>query len=289
MIPAFVNPHSGNAAVAADAIAADPRFALQVVAPDRLLAGIREQIDKGATRILVGGGDGTLASAAGLLVPADVELAVVPAGTLNHFARSVGLTGDLHQALEIAAGSTLRTVDVGSVNGRIFLNTSVVGAYVPMVELRSKLQPWLGYHLSGTLSALTLLLRHPHFSLELQVEGARRHYRTPLVFIGVGEREFSFPNFGERTAFDRHVLHTIVVRGGSRARVLALALAALLNGLQRTARTPHLEAFSVEHLELDIPEDEVHLALDGEILRMRAPLRYSLLPHALRVAAAPSA
>lgn len=289
MIPAFVNPHSGNAAAAADAIAADPRFALQVLPPDRLLAGIRAQIGQGAPRVLVGGGDGTLASAAGLLVPAAVELAIVPAGTLNHFARSVGLTGDLRQALEIAAGSTSRTVDVGSVNGRLFLNTSVVGAYVAMVELRDQLQPRLGYHLSGILSALALLVRHPHLSLELQVEHARRRYRTPLVFIGVGEREFRFPNFGERTASDRPVLHTIVVRGSGRTRVLALALATLINGLHRTARTPHLDAFFVEHLELDIPGHEVHLALDGEIHRMHAPLEYSLLPHALRVAAVPPA
>ena len=283
-VPAFLNPAAGAATAAARVLAADARFVLRRVAGAHLADEIRRQLRGGARRILVAGGDGTLATAAGALLHSSAELALLPAGTLNHFAGSLGVPAGLHEALEVAAGSATRRVDVGMVNGHPFLNTSSLGAYVALVRRRERLRPRLGYRLSAAVAAAAVLLRLPGFSLSLEVDGREETYRTPLLFVGVGERDLALPGFGRRVG-GGGVLHVVVVPGGGRARLLALAMATAASGIGRVARTPHVDSFLVRRCRVDLPRRAAHVALDGELVALRSPLRYRILPGALTVVA----
>lgn len=138
VIPAFVNRTAGSAETAAEALATDNRFALREVEAGALHETIRAEIDRDARRIVIAGGHGSISTAAGAAVGKAVELAIVPGGTLNHIAKNLGIPTDLKEALETAAGRSTRTVDVGLVNDRIFLNTSSVGAYVRYVRTRER-------------------------------------------------------------------------------------------------------------------------------------------------------
>lgn len=283
-IPAFANPNSGRGTAAAEAIAGDARFALQDVG-EGLEAAIRAAIDGGARRILVAGGDGTIASAAAVVCDSGVELAVMAAGTLNHFARDHGIPLDAAEALELAATGTARGVDLGFVNDRPFLNTSSVGAYVGFVRTRERLERWMGYRLASFLGGVRVMARLRGFNVQVAVEGTVRSYRTALVFIGVGERETRIPTFGGRVEGGRAGLHVIAVRGKAVARLVALGLEAMARGLEVVRRKPELDAFLVDECTIVMPKRLSWLAIDGEILRIPAPFRYRLTRGALHVVA----
>lgn len=283
VIPCFLNPQSGTAERAASAIEEDERFELRPCEPEELPEMLRAEIEGAAPRVVVAGGDGTIAAAANELIDASVELALLPAGTLNHFATKLGIPEDLKAALEIAAGTATRKVDVGTINDRVLLNTSSVGMYVSFVRLRDYLEQWLGYHLATLASALRVMAHLPTTTVHLDVEEERRSLRTPLAFVGIGERELQFPRLGDRVEGGESKLHVFVVEGKTRGRLLALGFVAAAFGLERAARGPGMERFLVEECTMELPWERAMVAVDGELLPFETPLRYRIRRDALRV------
>ena len=265
------------------ALEADQRFTVVPAEPARLAEDIGRAVAAGAPRVLVAGGDGTLRTAAGALAGAQTEMAVVPAGTLNHFAKRHEIPTGAGEALAVAAGGGVATTDVGYVNDQIFLNTSSVGAYVTFVRTRERLERRLGYWLASIVAALRILAGLRTFLVELEVDGRRAVYRTPLVFFAVGERELKLPTLGGPSASGRRGLHVLIVRGQTRARLAVLAFAAAARGTRSISRTPHLDSFLVERCRIDMPRPRGRVATDGEILLLTAPLEYRLARDALRV------
>jgi diacylglycerol kinase family enzyme len=286
-IPAIVNVASGTADEAREALAASGAFDVHEVEPDRVGSTVRELVDGGARRVLVAGGDGTIASAAATLIDRPAELAILPGGTLNHFARDLGISTAAEEAVVIASGDSIRSINVGVVNGRVFLNTSSVGVYVRFVRVREFLEPRFGYRIASALAALRILFTLRLMALELEVDGETRIYRTPLVFIGVGERELQLPALGHRMPKGVRGLHVMVVRGRSRARLLAMALAAVARGVDGAASTPHFESFIVDRCRIDLASVRTVVAVDGELVDMTTPLEYELKRDALQVVCLP--
>lgn len=285
-IPAIVNVASGTAEEARAVLDASDAFEVHAVEPEQIGRTIKEVVDEGATRILVSGGDGTIATAAAELLKSKAELAILPGGTLNHFARDLGVSTEAAEALRLAVEGSCRGVDIGFVNGHVFLNTSSVGAYVRFVRIRERLEKRFGYRIASTLAAFRILFQLRSFAVELEVEGQPRIYRTPLVFIGVGERELQLPSLGSRVADGRRGLHVMVVRGRSRARLLALALAAVARGVSAVAKTPELDSFLVERCRVTLRRPTA-VAIDGELVAMHETLDYELRRDALHVVCPP--
>ncbi|MEO7009675.1 MAG: diacylglycerol kinase family protein, partial [Caldimonas sp.] len=94
--------------------------------------------------IVAGGGDGTISSVGAALVDSAIALGVLPLGTLNHFARDAGVSLDLERAVDAIVNGRPTPVDVGEVNGRIFLNNSSLGLYPDIVRDRERQQKRLG-------------------------------------------------------------------------------------------------------------------------------------------------
>ena len=282
-ILALVNAKSGTAEKAKAALAEAGAFEVRVVEPEKLADAIAGAVADGRRRIVVAGGDGSIGTAARALVGTGVELGIVPGGTLNHFARDLGIPADLPSACEIAADDTITAcADVGYVNGRLFLNTSSVGAYVKLVRTRERLERRLGYRLASAAAGVRVFAGIPSFHIELEVEGVACRYRTPLVFVGVGERELRLPTLGKRVPGGRRGLHVMVVRGRTRAGLLALGFAAVARGVRYAARTPKLDSFIVERCRVMLRR-RGPVAIDGEIAQLDTPLEYTLAPNALKV------
>jgi diacylglycerol kinase family enzyme len=280
-IPAFVNPQAGNADAARAALNAVGGFDIREVPPDTLAAKVGESIQQGARRVLVAGGDGSLASAATSLAGTGAELAILPCGTLNHLAKDVGIPLDLEAAARVARDGDTIPLDAATLNDRLFLNTSSVGAYVTFVRARERLERRFGYHIASFIAGVRLLFALPTFRVKLQVEGVAREYLTPLVFIGVGERELKLPALGARVPYGSSGLHVMVIRQRSGARTLALAFAAAARGVEAVARTPALDSFLVESCRI---EPRTHRAsVDGELVKVEPPLEYRHLAGCLRV------
>jgi len=200
---------------------------------------------------------------------------------LNHLARDLSLPLNLEEAAQVAKTGRSVAVDAAVVNDRIFLNTSSVGAYVSFVRARERLERRLGYHIGSLVAGVQLLVHMPTFRVTLEVEQVTREYITPLVFIGVGERELRLPTLGSRVADGKTGLHVMVVRRRSGARTVALGLAAAARGVEAVSRTPALDAFLVDSCRIDRHARSV--SIDGEIVQMRPPLRYRHVPGHLRV------
>jgi diacylglycerol kinase family enzyme len=281
LIPAFVNPQAGNAAAAHDALRAAGGFDVLEVGPGSLADHVRAAVAGGARRVLVAGGDGSVASASSALIGSDAELAILPCGTLNHLAKDLSLPLDIGEAAHAARSGHAIPVDAASVNDRIFVNTSSVGAYVTFVRARERLENALGYHLASFIAAARLFVRLPLFRVTVMADDVARDYLTPLVFVGVGERELKLPTLGSRIAGGRTGLHVMVVRRRSGARALALGLAAAARGVRAVAATPAMDAFLVDSLRIE-PHTQV-VSLDGELVRVAPVLEYKHLPGALRV------
>jgi diacylglycerol kinase family enzyme len=285
-IPAIVNVASGTADEARKVLEEVDGFEVHAVEPEAIASTIKKVVGDGATRVLVSGGDGTIATAAAALLDAPAELAILPGGTLNHFARDLGVSTDAAEALALAANGGCRDVDLGVVNGHVFLNTSSVGAYVRFVRIRERLEKHLPYRLASALAALRILFQLRTFAVELEVHGEPRIYRTPLLFIGVGERELQVPTLGSRVSDGQRGLHVMVVRSRTRARLLAIALAAVSRGVDAVARTPQLDSFLVERCRVKLRRPTA-VAIDGELVAMHDTLEYELRRDALHVVCPP--
>lgn len=287
-IPAIVNIASGSAEQAREALETAGTFDVRLVEPTEIASTVKQVVRDGATRVLVAGGDGTIATAAAALVETPAELAVLPGGTLNHFARSLGISTVAAEALLLASQPVCRGVDVGMVNGRIFLNTSSVGAYVRFVKVREALEPRFGYRVASALAAFRLLFTLRLAAVELEVDGQKEIYRTALVFIGVGERELQLPQLGNRVHNGKRGLHVMVVSGRSRARLLALALAAVARGVKAASHMPQFESFIVDRCTITVNKPRTVVAVDGELATLTSPFEYELRRDALTVVCPPA-
>ena len=282
-IPAFVNPKSGNFEGARTALEQSGSFDIREVDPKKLHDDIKDAIEAGATRVLVAGGDGSIRTGARAIRGSACELAVLPAGTLNHFAKDHGIPVDLLEAAKAAGGEVTIAIDAGSVGDTIFLNTSSIGAYVTFMRVRERLEKLLGYRLASLVAAIRTFVIMPTIAVELEVNGEAAIYRTPLVFIGVGERELQLPELGRRVENGQRGLHVIIVRGRRKARLLAVAMSAVSRGVKSAARAPELDSFIVERCTITMRRRVVYVALDGEEEIMTSPLEYRLERDILRV------
>ena len=284
-LPAFVNAKSGSAEDAKEVLQRDARVNLHETEPKKLAEAVSRAIAAGANRVIVAGGDGSLAAAAGAVAKAKAEMGVVPGGTMNHFAKRIHLPEKPEEALEVAATAAAIPLDVGYLNDRLFLNTSSIGAYVTFVQVREKWEKRVGHWIASLIAAVRLLWTLDTVRVSIEVDGEEKHYDTPLVFIGVGERELKLPKLGGPVENGERGLHVLIVRGRTRARIVALAFVAAARGLGYLSRTPHIDAFLVDSCTIEA-HGERAVAVDGEIIAMDATLEYRLARDELLVAGA---
>ncbi|WP_086560739.1 diacylglycerol/lipid kinase family protein [Streptomyces africanus] len=245
-------------------------------------ADVPAELDKAATRarvLGVCGGDGTVNAAARVALRARLPLAVLPGGTLNHFAYDLGIEDVRDLARALRAGDAVR-VDVGryACGGKhgVFLNTCSVGVYPELVRERERWSPRIGGWPAGVLAALRVLRadRHP---LETEVQG--RAHPLWLLFAGNGTYHRMGLAPGRRRDLADGQLDVRVVHGGRRpaVRLVAAALAGPLT------RSPVHAAVQVGRLQLDHVAPGTLLAYDGEVTEVEGRVILEKLPEALTV------
>lgn len=241
--------------------------------------------DAAATRppaVVAAGGDGTINAVASAIVGTGIPLGVLPLGTLNHFAKDLGIPLDVTEAARIIAGGHVTEVDVGSVNGHIFLNNSSLGLYPSIVRNRESQQRRLG---RGKWPALlwatwTVLRRRPFLNVALCLDDVKRQCRTSFVFIGNNEYTMEGFNIGARERVDQGCLSVYMSQRRSRHRLLMLAIRALFGRLYQTR---DFEAITAQSLTVESRHRRLHVATDGEVNLLDTPLEYGIRARALRV------
>jgi diacylglycerol kinase family enzyme len=284
-IPALLNPASGSAARALDVLQVDSRFQVRALDAQHLADAVRVEALTGTRRMLVCGGDGTLAAALAAAAGTALEIAVLPGGTLNHFARDIGLPhNDPAAALNIAVNGPARAVALGYVNGHAILNTSSVGFYVDFVRERERLEHRLSYPLASVAAAISSWRNAQPLVIDLvTADGKQRRVETPLFFVGIQERVLEGGMLGRRRPNGARALHVLVVKEHTPLRFHALVLRAILRGLHGLLSPREVATTLTSSLMVTLPLAQVEIAIDGELVPLTSPLRYEIVPAAVKV------
>ena len=232
--------------------------------------------------IVAGGGDGTINAVASTLVGTNRALGVLPLGTLNHFAKDLNIPLDLEGAARNIMAGHIKSVDVGEVNGRIFLNNSSLGLYPSIVRRREKQQERLGRGKWPAFlwAAVSVLRRYPFLAVRLSTEEHKMVRRTPFVFIGNNEYEMENFNVGARSCLDAGKLSLYVAHRTGRLGLLRFAWRAFFGGLRNDK---DFDAMCCAQVWIETRRRRLHVATDGEVTIMETPLHYRVRPGALRV------
>ena len=232
--------------------------------------------------VIAAGGDGTVSAVASRLVGTGIPMGVLPLGTLNHFARDLGIPAELDAAIGVIAKGHAAAVDAGEVNGRIFINNSSLGLYPDIVLDRERQRRRLGRGKWRALfsASVNAARRYPVLSLKIDLNGTSYERRSAFVFVGNNEYTMEGFEIGERAVLDAGKLSLYVTQRTGRFGLLRLAVRALLRRLRQARDFDMLTARS---LVVSTPHSHVRVATDGEVTRMATPLHYRIHPGALRV------
>jgi diacylglycerol kinase (ATP) len=228
--------------------------------------------------VIVGGGDGTLHAAAPALLEIGLTLGILPLGTANDLARTLGIGPDPVAAAHVIAAGHTRAVDLGEVNGHLFWNVASIGL---SVELASELtaetkRRWgrLGY----AIAALRVLRRMRPFTAEIKHDGRIERLRTVQVAVGNGRHYGSGMTVEEAAQPDDSLLdvYSLGIRHWWQLLALFPAMRSGRHGAWREVRS-----FATTELLVRTRRPK-RVNADGEIVT-RTPARFRVRPRAVRV------
>lgn len=279
------NPHSGsavdaaalrwaleNATISADVVDTPngPEFVEEI---DRL-AGSYDVI-------AAAGGDGTVSSVAAAVARARKTLAVIPAGTANHFARDAGIPTELAAAVALLRTGRPGAVDVGIVNDRLFLNNVSLGSYPRMVDERTALERrGRSRRVAAIVASARTWWRLRSVIATITIDGRDLIRRSPFIVVGNGGYVLSGFALTRRHQISDCQLSLYVAPRAGRLGALSLPLRALFGTLDRYEQ---FETISATKITIALSQRRVLAAIDGEVCELESPLRFAVKPGALQV------
>jgi diacylglycerol kinase family enzyme len=263
-----------------------PGVRVETVPVEGFREGIRRVADAGAAVIGIAGGDGSMHAAAGVLAGTSITLLPVPTGTLNLFARRVGITS-VEDAGSALRDGRVRILPVGMVGDRVFLNTLTFGEYSRIVRLRESYRRVLGKWPAAAVAFAIAFVSLRRFDVTLTVQEGAFTRRTPFVWVGVGWG--SFPRVHEALERRSHPDLEVAVLQSDTA-LAGLGFLARLGAHMVRGRGPirdsALEILHTRDLGLD-SRHRIDATADGEVFRVVPPVTVSVRDDALRVLLGP--
>jgi len=244
-------------------------------------------LDAGSRVIVAGGGDGTVSTIAALVAGTDAVLGVLPLGTLNHFAKDLGIPTGIPDAVRTIAAGHVLTTDMGEANGRRFINNVSVGLYPSVVSEREKRRKsgrrkWIAL----ALASLQVWREYRRVRVAIRTGNKNRVMRTPFVFVGNNEYRLDGISFGARNTLSRGYLHICAAPEMTRMEVVGVLMSSLAGRLHRFE---HFESFCATELSIHARRQHLAVSVDGELAVFTTPIRFRTLRAALRVLAPPPA
>jgi diacylglycerol kinase family enzyme len=253
---------------------------LHVASGDEAIATIKRAA-KETEAIVVGGGDGTISAAAAIAAEAGVALGVLPLGTMNFFARSLGIPAEMKAAATALASGEVRAVDIASVNGRSFIHTLALGLHPTMVEEREKIE--YGSRIGkmiGSARAFLRVIRHPRrFFVSIENDGATIEQRTAGVVISNNPLGKGHLPYADK--LDGGVLGVYVTTARGLLQLARVTAAAAFGA---AADSPLVAYVSTPTAKVRLGRHEsVPTTLDGELVRLQGPLEVKIVAGGLKV------
>jgi diacylglycerol kinase family enzyme len=235
--------------------------------------------------VIVGGGDGTVSSMAAALCDTGIALGVLPLGTMNLFARSLGMPLDLEKALDALATAEVRKVDMGEVNGRLFTHHVSMGLQPRLVAMREKANygSRAGKILATFRALLTVMMRPPRLMVRVTLEGSAFDLTTPALVVS--NNLFGPDHLPYADTLDQGVLGIYICTSHRPADVAQVTIEALLGHWYAGDRVKTLSAKSMTVERRSRRRRRIVATVDGELVTLEGAIEMKIRPGCLTVLA----
>jgi diacylglycerol kinase family enzyme len=262
----------------------EPRFIEQ--REGDLTRRIEIACQSGAPIVVIAGGDGSVACAAQIAAERGVALAILPFGTMNLLAKDLGLPiDDLDGAVRVIADGRIRAIDVGEVNGHVFLCASMLGLPARMARYREagrgqRNRPQLWFRFARALLRSLARRRARRFSLRFDREELT--LKASALTIVVNTFDGASGRLFARARLDGGALGVYITQRLRLRDAIRLAVRAVLGGLRTD---PAFEERTTRTVSVAVRGKTIRVMNDGETMLLKPPLSYRIRPGALRVVA----
>lgn len=246
------------------------------------LPDILEKVsNKNYETLIAAGGDGTVSSVAEKAVNLHKTMGIIPAGTLNHFAKDAGIPLNTDEALRTILGGSTILIDTASVNDHIFLNNSSIGLYPKVVKRREQQMKLGGRKWPAMIKATMAVLKSiPKINVTIEADDSTVKCKTPFVFIGNNDYKFDFFNLGRREGLEDGLLSIYYPKYEGRISYLRLILKTLMGKLDQEA---NFRIIHNEEIIIYSNKKKLEVSIDGEVFKLKTPLHYKIKPKSLRI------
>jgi diacylglycerol kinase family enzyme len=237
---------------------------------------------EGVEALIAGGGDGTISAAADIAWRSGLALGIVPAGTMNLFARSLKLPLDIWQVLDVLADAKVQHVDIASANGKSFVHQFSAGLHARMVRYRNSMNfgSRLGKMRASTRAAIGVMFNPPEFEVEFNAEGKAGLRKVSA--ISVSNNEFGSDPLMYAPDLTGGHLGFYTADPLKPAGVAQLVLDILRGRLKENAAVTAMTATEVE-LHFPRARHDVRCVIDGELLPMDRDVKLKIHAGELKV------
>jgi diacylglycerol kinase family enzyme len=255
-----------------------------VVAGADLITNLTRAVEGSVDVLLAGGGDGTISAAAGIAFRHGVPLGVLPAGTMNLFARALQMPLALPEALEALAGGSVRNIDIATANDRPFVHQYSVGVHTRLVRIRDGLtyhSRW-GKILASLRAMFSALVSPPRFEAEIRTpRGTERRSATEILISNNAIGEGHFPHADR---LDGGVLAVYIAEPMSGVALLRLGVGLVLGHWKGL---PEVTERQTSELTLRFPrlKPSAQAVVDGELIELEKRVDLKIHAKALKVLA----
>jgi diacylglycerol kinase family enzyme len=258
---------------------------IELVAGKKLIPALKAAVArKDADALLAGGGDGTISAAAELAFKSGMPLAVLPAGTMNLFARSLQLPLDLPGALNAIASGEVRAVDIATANGKPFVHQYSVGIHTRLVRLREKMtyRSRLGKIAASLHAVLLAIRRPPRFRAEIRSKRGLESRQCSAIIVS--NNPFGEGHIPHADNLDGGVLGVYIAAPMQPRELAKLSVDVLLGSWKAS---PLVAEQEVQQVSLTFPhkKSSAQATIDGELVRLETRVDLKIHPGALKVVA----
>lgn len=243
----------------------------------------RAASDEKVDVVIAGGGDGTVSAAATILMDTDHALAILPAGTMNLFARSLKIPLGLDAAIEAFATGTVRQVDIASANGKPFVHQFSIGLHAKLVDTRDKMEyaSRLGKMRASVRAAFTTIVQPPRVNVSITTDTSEIIVKT--TGVGISNNLFGEGHLPYADRLDQGVLGVYITTARTTSEIVRFVLNLAMGRWKNNAKVEIHETSSLTLKVRGKRRRPYRCVIDGESSNLARETLIKIHPLALKV------